>query len=139
MIPAPDGQQGSESVRAEVMGLKRTPRYLLLAVGYAALINAAFMASLLLRFEGDVPPRFWLGYSRMWLLYTGLSLLGYHFAGLFRGLWRYASTVTLYQILKGVTLSSLVLVLITLLSPDPLFPRSLIAMSWAWQLLMVGA
>ena len=44
------------------MGLKRTPRYFLLAVGYTAIVNLAFLAALLLRFEGDVPRRFWLGY-----------------------------------------------------------------------------
>jgi FlaA1/EpsC-like NDP-sugar epimerase len=88
------------------MGLKRTPRYLLLAVGYSALVNVAFMVALLLRFEGDVPPRFWQGYLSVAPAFTILTLIGYHVAGLFHGLWRYASTVTLFQILKGVTLSS---------------------------------
>src|SRR2546425_496665 len=108
------------------MGFKRTPRYLLLAVGYAALCNASYLVALLLRFDGDVPPRFWAGYLAAMPAFTLLSLAGYWAAGLFHSLWRYASTVTLFQILKGVTLSATSLVGIMLFTPEPLFPRSLI-------------
>jgi FlaA1/EpsC-like NDP-sugar epimerase/lipopolysaccharide/colanic/teichoic acid biosynthesis glycosyltransferase len=120
------------------MGLKRTPRYLLLAIGYAGLINLSYLIALLLRFEGDVPGRFWAGYFRVAPIFTLLSLGGYQLAGLFHGLWRYASTVTLYQIFKSVSLSALVLVAIVLFVPGVLFPRSIVLMAWAWQLLLVG-
>ncbi|HYM81386.1 MAG TPA: polysaccharide biosynthesis protein [Candidatus Limnocylindria bacterium] len=120
------------------MGLKRTPRFLFLTIGYAALVNLSFVISLVLRFEGDVPGRFWVGYLKVAPVFTVLSLAGYQLAGLFHGLWRYASTVTLFQVFKGVTLSALGMVAIALFTPDVLFPRSLIAMVWAWQLLLVG-
>jgi FlaA1/EpsC-like NDP-sugar epimerase/lipopolysaccharide/colanic/teichoic acid biosynthesis glycosyltransferase len=120
------------------MGLKKTPRYIMLAVGYGAIINAAYLAALLLRFEGDVPPRFWAGYLVALPAFTILSLAGYYAAGLFHSLWRYASTVTLFQIVKGATLSAAGMVVIVLFSPDVLFPRSLIVMVWLWQLALVG-
>ena len=119
--------------------MKKAPRYAFLAVGYGVLINLSYLVSLLLRFEGEVPARYWFGYIHIAAVYTLLSLLGYGLAGLFQGLWRYASTVTLFQVLKGVTLSALALVVIMLFSNDVLFPRSLIVMVWGAQMLSVGA
>src|SRR6185503_9193430 len=121
-----------------VMGLKRAPRYVLLAIGYALIVNLAYLAALLLRFDGDVPQRFWAGYFAIAPAFTLLSLIAYFYAGLFHSLWRFASTVTLFQILKGATLSAGGMVAIMLFSPDVLFPRSLIVMVWLWQLAMVG-
>jgi FlaA1/EpsC-like NDP-sugar epimerase/lipopolysaccharide/colanic/teichoic acid biosynthesis glycosyltransferase len=120
------------------MGLKRAPRYFLLAIGYALIVNVAYLAALLLRFEGDIPGRFWAGYLAVAPAFTVLSLIGYFYAGLFHSLWRFASTVTLFQILKGATLSAIGMVAIMLFSPDALFPRSIIVMTWLWQLAMVG-
>lgn len=120
------------------MGLKRTPRYLMLAVGYGAIVNLAYLVALLLRFDGEVPARFWAGYRAALPAFTILSLAGYYAVGLFHSLWRYASTVTLFQILKGATLSAVGMVLITLFSPEVLFPASLIATAWLWQVALVG-
>ncbi|HET9327241.1 MAG TPA: polysaccharide biosynthesis protein [Candidatus Eisenbacteria bacterium] len=120
------------------MNVKRTPRLLLLTVVYTAFIHAAYIAALLLRFEGDVPARYWRGYLSIAPVYTAASLLAYHLSGLYQGLWRYASVITLFQILKGVTLSTLALVAITMFTSDALYPRSVIVMAWAGQLLLVG-
>ena len=111
---------------------------MLLTALYVAFINLAYVASLLLRFEGDVPAWYWAGYFRIGPLFTVLSLIGYLVSGLFHGLWRYASTVTMFQVVKGVTLSALSLVGIMFFAPEDIFPRSIILMIWAWQLLMVG-
>ena len=120
------------------MRMKRMPRYLLLTAGYGVLVNASYLVSLLLRFEGDIPARYWVGYVQLAPVFTLLSLAGYALAGLYQSLWRYASTMTLFQVLKGVTLSVLSLVLIMLFSNDVLFPRSLIPLVWGAQLLLVG-
>ena len=69
-------------------------------LGYGAIINAAYLAALLLRFEGVVPARHWAGYTRgvaglpvlRWPATTSLAS--------FHSLWRYASTVTLFQIVR---------------------------------------
>src|SRR5262245_5410136 len=120
------------------MNIKRTPRFLLLTVVYTAFINAAYIIALLLRFEGDIPARYWRGYLDVAIPFTIVSLIGYQLAGLYQGLWRYASTVTLFQILKGVTLSGLGMVIITMFTADTLYPRSVIVMVWVGQLLLVG-
>jgi FlaA1/EpsC-like NDP-sugar epimerase len=120
------------------VGLKKSSRFLVLTLGYGLLLQGAFVASLLLRFEGDVPSSYWTGYLLALPWYTALSLLAYYTAGLYHGLWRYASTVTLFQILKGVTLSALGMVGISLFSDHLLFPRSLILLVWLWQLVLMG-
>jgi FlaA1/EpsC-like NDP-sugar epimerase/lipopolysaccharide/colanic/teichoic acid biosynthesis glycosyltransferase len=120
------------------MGLRKTPRFLVLTLGYTALLQASYLAALMLRFEGDVPSRFWAGYLQLAPAFTLLSLVGLYVSGLYHGLWRYASTVTLFQIFKGVTLSALALVIITLFTLEPLFPRSLIVMVWLWELVLLG-
>jgi FlaA1/EpsC-like NDP-sugar epimerase/lipopolysaccharide/colanic/teichoic acid biosynthesis glycosyltransferase len=120
------------------MGLRKTPRLLALTLGYAVLLQASYLAALLLRFEGDVPLRFWRGYLQIAPYFTVLSLAGFYLAGLYHGLWRYASTVTLFQIFKGVTLSALSLVVITVFATEAMFPRSLIVMTWLWELVLLG-
>jgi FlaA1/EpsC-like NDP-sugar epimerase len=120
------------------MTFRKAPRFLLLTLGYAALVNLAYLAALFLRFEGEVPERFWLGYRDAAPAFTLLSLLGFFLAGLFHGLWRYASTVTLFQIFKGVTLSAASLVVLLLFVPEPLFPRSLVVLVWLIELVLVG-
>src|SRR5262245_58054252 len=101
------------------MGIRKTPRFVLLTVGYAVLIQVAYLAAMLLRFEGDIPTRFWSGYLQIAPFFTLLSLIGFFLAGLYHGLWRYASTVTLFQVLKGVTLSAISLALISFFTTQP--------------------
>jgi FlaA1/EpsC-like NDP-sugar epimerase/lipopolysaccharide/colanic/teichoic acid biosynthesis glycosyltransferase len=121
------------------MGLKRTPRFLLLTLGYALVVNGCFLIALLLRFEGDIPARYWRNWLQFLPWFTLLSLLGYRVSGLYHGLWRYASTVTLFQVFKGATLSMFALGLVDAFSRDPLFPRSVIFMMWVWQIVVLGA
>jgi FlaA1/EpsC-like NDP-sugar epimerase/lipopolysaccharide/colanic/teichoic acid biosynthesis glycosyltransferase len=120
------------------MGLKKTPRYAFLAIAYSAIINGSYLAALLLRFEGQLPPRFLEGYLQVAPIFTLLSLFGFLLAGLFHGLWRYASTVTLFQVFKGVTLSAIALALITFFTPMALFPRSVIVLVWLVELVFMG-
>ncbi len=120
------------------MALNKTPRFVALTFGYTAVLQAAFLASLLLRFEGDIPARYWTGYLQVAPVFTALSLIGFFLAGLYHGLWRYASTVTLFQVFKGVTLSALALVGIMFFHPNPLYPRSVIVMVWLWELVLLG-
>ncbi len=120
------------------MRLKKVPRFVVLTLGYTVLVQIAYLLSLWLRFEGDVPARYWDGYLQVAPWFTLLSLAGYFLAGLYHGLWRYASTVTLFQVFKGVTLSAAALVGILVFVPELLFPRSLVVMVWLWELVLLG-
>jgi FlaA1/EpsC-like NDP-sugar epimerase/lipopolysaccharide/colanic/teichoic acid biosynthesis glycosyltransferase len=110
----------------------------MLTLGYSFIVNASFLVALLLRFEGDIPTRYLNGYLQVAPLFTALSLGGFLVAGLFHGLWRYASTVTAFQVFKGVTLSAIGLGLVTLFTPAALFPRSLVVMVWLVQFVLLG-
>jgi FlaA1/EpsC-like NDP-sugar epimerase/lipopolysaccharide/colanic/teichoic acid biosynthesis glycosyltransferase len=120
------------------MELKKTPRFLTLSLGYALLLQLAYVLALLLRFEGAVPAPYWRGYLLVAPWFTALSLVGFFSAGLYHSLWRYASTVTLLQVLKGVTLSAVSLVVIYLFSYQPLFPRSLVVIAWLLEVVLMG-
>jgi len=120
------------------MGLNKTPRFLTLSLGYTLLLQVAYVLALLLRFEGAVPAAYWRGYLAVAPWFTVLSLTGFFLAGLYHGLWRYASTVTLFQVLKGVTLSAVSLVVIYLFSYQPLFPRSLVIITWLLEVVLMG-
>jgi FlaA1/EpsC-like NDP-sugar epimerase len=139
LFPGPTRLRTSKTSRSNHMGLKRTPRFLLLTLGYTAVLTGCFVLSLLLRFEGIVPARHWDGAAQILPWFVLLSLVGYFVAGLYHGLWRYASTVTLFQVFKGATLSAAALVLVDFFQPAPLFPRSIIPMVWVWEIVVLGA
>jgi FlaA1/EpsC-like NDP-sugar epimerase/lipopolysaccharide/colanic/teichoic acid biosynthesis glycosyltransferase len=120
------------------MGLQKARRILFLTLGYAAVVQVAYLAALLVRFEGSIPPQYGAGYLRIAPVFTALSLLGYLLSGLYHGVWRYASTVTAFQVFKGVTLSAASLALIMFFTPVLLFPRSVILLVWLWQLVLLG-
>jgi len=120
------------------MGIRHTPRIVLLTLGYAALIQIAYLLAMVLRFDGDIPARFLRGYLAVTPWFTALTLIGFLLSGLYHGLWRYASTVTLFQVLKGATLSGAALVVIMFFTSEPLFPRSFIIVVPLWELVLVG-
>ena len=122
------------------MGWNRAPRYSLLTLGYAALLQVSCLLALLLRFDGAVPPPMRSAYVDVAPAFTLLSLAGFLIAGLFHGLWRYAGTVTLFQIFKGVTLSTLSLLVLLVFGPRTPFTASFIPLVWLCQMaLMSGA
>jgi FlaA1/EpsC-like NDP-sugar epimerase/lipopolysaccharide/colanic/teichoic acid biosynthesis glycosyltransferase len=122
------------------MGWNRAPRYTLLTLGYAALLQLACLFALLLRFDGVVPPFMWSATIDVAPAFTLLSLAGFLIAGLFHGLWRYAGTVTLFQIFKGVTLSALSLLVLLVFGPRTPFTASFVPLVWMCEMaLMSGA
>ena len=120
------------------MGFRHAPRIIFLTLGYAALVQTSYLLAMVLRFEGDIPARFLRGYVTITPWWTALTLFGFLLSGLYHGLWRYASTVTLFQVVKGATLSGAALVVILFFTSEPLFPRSFIVMVPLWELVLVG-
>ena len=120
------------------MNPRKLPRILILTAGYALLLNASLVAALLLRFDGDVPARIWSGCRWIAAPYTLISLGAYLAAGLYHDLWRYAGTASLFQILRGVSLSAGVLAAVYFVPPARPFPASVIALAWLCQLVGLG-
>lgn len=114
-----------------------------LVVGmHLALWTAAFMAALLLRFEGEIPAKFW---KIAPLLLAGSLLsrtITHWYLGLFHGLWRYSGSRDLRSLIQAATVSSVFFATIwALLGPDishKTFPRSIFVLDWAFSILIVG-
>ena len=121
------------------MNLRKLPRTLVLTAGYAALLNAAVIVALLLRWDGAPPPGAIAASARLVPAWTALSLLGYLVAGLYHGLWRYAGTATLFQMLRGITLSALLWWGASRWFAADALPASLAALVWCAQFTFMGA
>ena len=120
------------------MNLRKAPRTLVLTAGYAALVHAAVAVSLLLRHDGAVPADALALWARLAPAYTVLSLLGYLWAGLYHGLWRYAGTATVFQIVRGVSFSAAVWGLGLALAGHDRFPLGAALQVGMAQLVMMG-
>jgi FlaA1/EpsC-like NDP-sugar epimerase len=121
------------------MNLRKLPRTLVLTAGYVGLIHAAVGLSLLLRYDGRVPHAAWVVWASVAPAFTVLSLLAFWVTGLYHGLWRYAGTATVFQILRGVTLSALAWAAMVALTVREPFPSGLALLVWSWQLVLMGA
>ena len=121
------------------MNLRKLPRTLVLTAGYAALLNAAVVLALILRYDGAPSSAAIAAASRLVPAWTVLSLLGYLVAGLYHGLWRYAGTETLFQMLRGITLSAVLWWAGCLWFGAGALPASLTVIVWFAQLALMGA
>src|SRR5262249_28346989 len=66
-------------------------------------------------------------------------LAAFWLTGLYHGLWRYAGTATVFQILRGVSLSAASWGLLTAFAPAGALPRSLTLLVWGVELLLMGS
>jgi FlaA1/EpsC-like NDP-sugar epimerase len=122
------------------MNLRKAPRTLVLTAGYAVLVNAAAGLALALRYDGAPPAEALDVWRRVAPAWTALSLLGFLWAGLYHGLWRYAGTATLFQLARGVTLSAIAWWALTRLGPaGARFPGGLALSVLAWEFLLLGS
>jgi FlaA1/EpsC-like NDP-sugar epimerase/lipopolysaccharide/colanic/teichoic acid biosynthesis glycosyltransferase len=98
----------------------------------AALLNAAVLAALALRFDGDVGDI--LPYARVLLgitpFYTVGMLLLMNLSGTNRALWRYAGVPTFLTILRTLFFGYFLAFLINLVPDRQLLPKSVIILTW---------
>ncbi|MEY4374030.1 MAG: hypothetical protein RL760_196, partial [Candidatus Eisenbacteria bacterium] len=118
------------------MNLRKAPRTLVLTGGYVALVHLAVGLALLLRFDGRIPSEALAAWVQVAPAFTVASLIAFWMAGLYHGLWRYAGTATVFQILRGVTLSALAWGALGVAFALPL-PRVLVPLVWVWQLVLL--
>ena len=121
------------------INFKKTPRTLVLSAVYAGLVNSAVAAALLLRYDARVPADVLAAWVRAAPWFTALSLVGFLAAGLYHGLWRYAGTATIFQIVRGVSLSAASWALLSVLGPARAVPVSVAWLVWLWELVLLGA
>jgi FlaA1/EpsC-like NDP-sugar epimerase len=104
----------------------------------AILINLALFGSFYLRFEEGLPAEYSATLKNTAWIATIVLLLIFHFFGLYKNIWRYASVRELLSIVYAVTLGSAVTVaLVYFISPKRL-PYTVSVLFWLVLILLVG-
>ena len=102
------------------------------------LISSAFAGAFIIRFDG-LPPEYFPAIVQALPLLLALKLGLFFYFGLYRGLWRYVGMQDLLNILKAVTLGSLIsVVLIVMVFRFEGYPRSVFVIDWMLLLLAVS-
>ena len=114
-------------------------RYLFVILVFLAQTAFANYLAFIIRFDGSIS----VEYISKYLVYLPLLLAvrcAFFFKeGLYRGLWRYASTGDLLKIIKSTTLGSIVFVLVVnYLIGDTSYPRSVYVLDWMLSILITG-
>lgn len=100
--------------------------------------TAALTASLLLRFEFDVPRAFLQLTPQLLALTLVVRTIVHWRFGLFHGLWRYSGSRDLLSLIQAATLSSVLVAAAWAFLQSHTFPRSIFVLDWAFSILIVG-
>ncbi|WP_161821423.1 nucleoside-diphosphate sugar epimerase/dehydratase [Sporotomaculum syntrophicum] len=104
----------------------------------AILINFAIIAAYMLRFENfNLTSSYLINYYKIAPVITLIYLASLYLMKLYNRVWAYASTGELFAIVQAVSLGCLGTVAFTYLS-ETLLPRSVLVVSWAFIILLVG-
>jgi len=122
---------------AVVEGLLPYRRSLIL-VTHVLLVAFAYFLAFLLRFEFSVPADGWEIFFTTLPVLVLIRASVFAWFHLYGGLWRYVSMYDIRGILKAVTLSSLLFVVVALGIFADGFPRSVLVLDWVLCLALVG-
>lgn len=113
-------------------------RTLALMLFDALLINLALFGSFYLRFEGKLPDNYIQTYGEAAVISTVALLFAFHFFGLYRNMWRYASVGEMLSIVYAVTVgAAFTISLIYFIAPIRL-PHSVSVLFWLLVIVSIG-
>jgi len=113
-------------------------RRILLVVIDVFLINAAFVAALDIRFDGNVPEQYFNGYIDVALYFTVIFILSYFAFGLYKKIWQYASIDELLAIVYAVTVGTAASIAFIYFIEIRL-PRSIFVLGWILNIVFIGS
>lgn len=103
------------------------------------LICASYCAAFALRFDMLIPPDFMTAALRTLPLVVLVRFATFWYFGLYRGLWRFASAIEVFQIIKSVLVSSVLLIIIFyLMNRFDGYPRSIFLIDGLCLLVLVA-
>jgi len=103
------------------------------------LIVFCYFLAFVLRFEMDIPLEFFRAMLKTLPIVILLRLCCFWLFGLYRGMWRFASTEDLISILKAISTSSLLIVLsLYLINQFSGYPRSVFFIDWLLAVIFIG-
>jgi len=104
------------------------------------LLAASFYVAHLVRFDFDIPTRTCLSVKWVLPFIVTLKIIIFYFFDLYRGMWRYTSLADLFNIIKGSTLSTLIIISIVLfVTRFQGFSRSVFVIDWCLTILFISA
>jgi len=118
--------------------LLRNRALLILGVDVLLLIGAWYIAYLV-RFDFDIPARHWNTFKKVLPLMLIVRILCFYFFDVYRGMWRYTSVSDLLNIIKAVTISSLIIISgILLVTRFKGFARTVFIVDWCLAILFIS-
>jgi FlaA1/EpsC-like NDP-sugar epimerase len=106
----------------------------------ALLIFLSLYVAHQLRFDFNIPPDHVRLFYWMIPLVLIVKLSCFYFFDLYRGMWRYTSLTDLFNIIKAISFSNLLIIAIILFSPYRFlgFPRSVFIIDWCLSILFIS-
>lgn len=119
--------------------LIRSRNFYLILAGDISFIIIAFFAAHLLRFEGSIPPDYLASLKRLLPVIIIVKIGVFFFFKLYAGMWRYASLVDLFNVVKASISSSLIIILFVLfVYRFEGYSRSVFLIDWILTLFLIG-
>ena len=103
------------------------------------IITCCYIFAFILRFEMNIPSEFYFMMLKTLPLIIILRLACFWLFGLYKGMWRFASTDDLFSILKAASTSSALIVLgLYFLNRFQGYPRSIFFIDWLLIVMLIG-
>ncbi len=115
-------------------------RLILMLLFDSCLINLSIGFSLWLRFEGEggIPANYLTAFFSLIPWYTFITLGALYAMRLYHRMWKYASIGELFRIVKAVTTSTAIVIILIYTIPLSYLPRSVYIMSWVFMIIFIG-
>lgn len=104
----------------------------------AACLAAAVLSAFLLRFDAQVPPRFWVPFWPTFPFTIAAFLLACRRFHLYQRIWRFASLETIASVVKATTVGVVAMIVLQFATRASAFPRGVIIMTWVLAAVFVG-
>ncbi|MGC4079581.1 MAG: aminotransferase class I/II-fold pyridoxal phosphate-dependent enzyme [Rubrivivax sp.] len=105
---------------------------------HLALWTLAYLCAFLLRFEFDIPRGYFRDAPLMLVTLLVFRTAVHWRFGLFHGLWRYSGMKDLLDLVKAVSLSTVLFVVALVFIVHDAFPRTVILLDWLLSIMFVG-
>ncbi|PZU52862.1 MAG: polysaccharide biosynthesis protein [Thauera sp.] len=117
----------------------RVPRTVVVLICDALIAGLAWYGAFSLRFNLSIPDEYRPSMLALLPLVVGTQALVFHLAGLYRGIWRFASMPDLKRLVVTIGLAALVVpILVWLVRPEGIVPRSIYLLDPMLLLLFMG-
>jgi len=118
--------------------LLRKNFFLILSVDLL-LLTCAWYTAYLVRFEFDIHAQYFRPFKQVLPSLILIKILTFYYFDLYRGMWRYTSLTDMLNIIKAVSISSLILVSYVILRFRFInFPRSVFVIDWCLTVLVIS-